>query len=259
MVYVRSCSSPSDGRLRSEPGLRGARGAPISPPLPCSNDRLGIREPHDAFRTGRPAASDCGYSPQPIGNTSNGAARATPSRWPVWRAIPSRNSRGVEVLPAQAVDVGAVRLQRRDAGVEGVGGVDGVRRTAGTRRPTRRRPRPTARGRRSSCSGKTQRLPASRTASSDRLADGDVVGLVEVGPAPGVAEVAGDHDLGPVPADHLGDGAAQRHAVLQDAVGQAEEVDVVDADDPRRLDLLGLADGAALLRGAGRRCRPRRW
>ena len=37
------------------------------------------------------------------------------------------------------------------------------------------------------------------------------------------------------------DRAAQRDAVLQDPVGQAEELDLVDADDPRRLDLLGLA------------------
>ena len=33
-----------------------------------------------------------GYSPQPMGNTSKGAACATPSRWPVTRDMPSRNS-----------------------------------------------------------------------------------------------------------------------------------------------------------------------
>ena len=41
--------------------------------------------------------------------------------------------------------------------------------------------------------------------------------------------------------------APQRHAVLQDAVGLLEELDDVDADDPGRLDLLGLAHAAALV------------
>ena len=78
-------------------------------------------------------------------------------------------------------------------------------------------------------------------------ADGDVVGLVEVAPAPGVAEVPGDHDVGTVPADLGGEQPAHGHAVLEDAVGLAQEVDRVDADDARRLDLLGLADDAALV------------
>ena len=82
-------------------------------------------------------------------------------------------------------------------------------------------------------------------------ADRDVVGLVEVAAAPGVAEVAGDHDL------RAGDGAprsaiarAQRDAVLEDAVRQSEEVDHVDADDRGRLDLLGLADRRGTRPGA---------
>ena len=79
------------------------------------------------------------------------------------------------------------------------------------------------------------------------LADRDVVGLVEVATAPAVAEVAGDHDLGPVAPDHLGDRPPQRHAVLEDAVGEAEEVDHVDPDHARRLHLLGLADPARLV------------
>ena len=81
----------------------------------------------------------------------------------------------------------------------------------------------------------------------DGLADGDVVGLVEVATAPGVAEVAGDHDVGTVPADLGGEQATHRHAVLQDPVGLVQEVDGVDADDARGLDLLGLADGPALV------------
>ena len=80
-----------------------------------------------------------------------------------------------------------------------------------------------------------------------RPADGDVVGLVEVLPAPGSVEVAGDHDLRTVPAYDGRERAPQRHAVLQDPVRQPQEVHHVDTDDPRGLDLLGLPDGAALV------------
>ena len=83
----------------------------------------------------------------------------------------------------------------------------------------------------------------------DGPAGGDVVGLVEVLAAPGVAEVAGDHDVGPVPSYDVGDRGAQREAVLQHAVGLLEEVDRVHPDDPGRLDLLGLAHPAALVGG----------
>ena len=72
------------------------------------------------------------------------------------------------------------------------------------------------------------------------LADRDVVGLVEVPATPRVPEVVRDHDLRPVPADDGTDRPAQRHPVLQHPVRQPEEVDLVDTDDPRRLDLLGL-------------------
>src|SRR3954467_10600573 len=42
---------------------------------------------------------------------------------------------GVEVLPAEAVDVGTVRLQRLHAEVEGVGGVHAVPAVGGAGRP----------------------------------------------------------------------------------------------------------------------------
>src|SRR5690625_2823522 len=138
-----------------------------------------------------------------------------------------------------------------------------------------------------SCSGKTQRLPASAAASSAarpvamwsawlspppsqvsrkllamrscgrtgpgtaahrgrRGAGGDVVGLVAPAALPGVAEVAGDEDLRAHVADHLGDPAAQRDAVLQHAVRLAQEADVLDPDDPAGLQLLGLPQRSGL-------------
>src|SRR5262249_32148407 len=76
---------------------------------------------------------------------------------------------------------------------------------------------------------------------------GDVVGLVEHPAAERLAEVPGDDDLRTVPA-HDGRGLApERHAVPQHAVGLVQELDDVDADDARRLDLLGLADASALV------------
>ena len=84
-------------------------------------------------------------------------------------------------------------------------------------------------------------------AVEDGASGRDVVGLVERSRAEGVAEVAGDHDLGPVLAHHPGDRGAQVEAIHQHPVGEAEEVDAVDAHDARRLDLLRLADGAALV------------
>ena len=189
-----------------------------------------------------------------------------PRRWPrrsagpCLRPKPSRNSRGSQFSQPRPVDVGRVGGQRRDARVEGVGGVDAVLGPRGSRTPTPARTPPHGSRPSASCSGKTHRLPASRDGVEHGPADRDVVGLVEVAAAEGVAEVAGDHDLRPVPADDLGQRSrAQRHAVLDDAVGQPEELDDVDADDARRLDLLGLADACGTRRGACRRCRPRRW
>jgi hypothetical protein len=79
-------------------------------------------------------------------------------------------------------------------------------------------------------------------------ADSDVVGLVEGVAAPGVAEVPRDHDLGPVPAYLSRQQTAQVQAVLQHAVRLVQEVHGVDADDARRLHLLGLAYDATLIR-----------
>ena len=200
------------------------------------------------------------YSPQPIGNTSNDAANATPIRCPVCRAEALEELPRVPVLPAEPVDVGLVRLQRVDARVEGVGRVDAVRRPRASRPPTPRGRRPTARGRRSSCSGKIQRLPASRTASSTALPDRDVVGLVEVAAAEGVAEVAGDDDLGAVPAHRprRSRAAARRRTPARRRAAAGTRPRRRPTTRGRR-DLLGLAQRAGTRRGACRRCRPRRW
>ena len=58
-----------------------------------------------------------------------------------------------------------------------------------------------------------------------------MVGLVEHARRPAVAEVAGDHDVRPVPADGARDVPSQGEAVLEHAVWVAEELDHVDADD----------------------------
>ena len=56
---------------------------------------------------------------------------------------------------------------------------------------------------------------------------------------------------GSVAADLRGDRSPQRKAVLQYAVGQAEELDLGNADDGGRRALLGLAHRARLLRAHG--------
>ena len=164
----------------------------------------------------------------------------------------------VEVLPAEPVDVGPVRLERRDAGVERVGGVDPVPRPAASRPPTPPVPRPTAPGRRSSCSGKIHRLPASRTRVEDGPADGDVVGLVERSCPERLAEVAGDDDLGLVTAYHLGDGGAA-------AATRTPPRRRGSRGTPRRRRPTIRADSicscsrtAGTRRAPARRCRPRR-
>src|SRR5829696_8463086 len=77
----------------------------------------------------------------------------------------------------------------------------------------------------------------------------DVIGLVEGPPAPGLAEIVGDHNLGAVLADDPADHSAQRHAVLQNPVRQPQKLHDVDTDELRRLDLLCLTHSAALIWG----------
>jgi hypothetical protein len=77
--------------------------------------------------------------------------------------------------------------------------------------------------------------------------DGDVVGLVEVAAPERLSEVGRDDDLGSMASYGGGDGGAERYAVLDDPVLEAEELHRVDPDDARRLDLLRLAHPAALV------------
>src|SRR5215218_3405384 len=77
----------------------------------------------------------------------------------------------------------------------------------------------------------------------------DVIGLVQGPPAPGLAEIVGDHNLGAVLADDPADHSAQGHAVLQNPVRQPQKLHDVDTDEFRRLDLLCLTHSAALIWG----------
>ncbi len=110
-----------------------------------------------------------------------------------------------------------------------------------------------------SCSGKIHRLPASRTASSRARPDRDVVGLVEVRAAERLAEVDRHRDVRTVLAHDRGDRTPQLDAVLQDAVGQSQELDLVDAHHARRRDLLAPRAAVRSRRGGSRRCPPPRW
>jgi len=69
----------------------------------------------------------------------------------------------------------------------------------------------------------------------------DVIGLVEHPRPPSVVVVAGDDDVGTMPAHRAGDVAPQRQAVLEHPVGMVEELDGVDTDDRGRGALFLLA------------------
>ena len=99
-----------------------------------------------------------------------------------------------------------------------------------------------------SCSGKIHRLPASRAASRTAATDRDVVGLVERARPEGVAEVAGERRsrAGAAGSPRPACGAAGRRT-RRSPSGRPRNSTVVDADDARRLDLLGLAHPAALV------------
>src|SRR5215211_3653075 len=76
----------------------------------------------------------------------------------------------------------------------------------------------------------------------------NVIGLVERLTTPGVPEVVGHHDLGLVPPYGRANRSPERDPVLQHAIGQPKKIHGVNADDPGRLDLLGLAYPSGLVR-----------
>ena len=125
----------------------------------------------------------------------------------------------VQVLPAQPVDVRRVRLERRHAGVERVGGVDPVRRRAGSRTPRPARTPPHGSSPSVELVGKTQRLPASRTASSTARPVAMWSAWLRLRPPQVSRKLPVITISGRCRRTDGGERAAQRHAVLQDAVG----------------------------------------
>ena len=196
--------------------------------------------------------------PSPSGTPRRWWPWAPPAGVPAGRAPPSRNSSRVEVLPAEPLDVGGMRLQRLDAGGERRRGVDAVLRLRRGGRPDLAYPAPPLQtsldllGEDPAVAGVADRIKR-------RPAGCDVVGLVQGATAPGVAEVVGDHDLGLVPADDRADGPAERHPVLQHPIGQTR-------GSPRRPRRRSPPRPPVPTRGPGgpppepaRRCPPRRW
>ena len=118
LPHHRGIGSPGadGGRVPSAPGrarhaaanatwvrIGTTRSSPSTGSKSCSNQDSykPPPTPRQASQTARGVGRWCGrftqsdgQSPQPIGNTSNDAAMGTPSRVPVGRAPPSRNSRG---------------------------------------------------------------------------------------------------------------------------------------------------------------------
>ena len=197
-------------------------------------------------------------SPQPMGYTSNDVAKATPIRCPVCRPKPSRNSAWVPVLPAEPFDVRRVGGERGHARVEGVGGVDRHARASGDPPTQTARTPPHGSTPSTSWSWKTQRLPASRTASRTACPAAMWSAWLRLRPPkvswklPVITISGRCRRMTAVISRRSG------HAVLQDPVGLVQELDGVDPDDPGRLDLLGLAHRAGTRRAPGRRCRPLR-
>ena len=99
-----------------------------------------------------------------------------------------------------------------------------------------------------SSSRNTHRLAASRTASITAWPTAMWSAWSRPPPSNVGVVVRHDHDLGPVAADHPRDVAAEGQAVLDHAVGMAEELHGGDADEGGRLPLLPLPHRARLLR-----------
>src|SRR5690349_9178796 len=85
----------------------------------------------------------------------------------------------------------------------------------------------------------------------ERDAGHDAVVPVGGAQVPGAVRVLDDEPVRPVPSDRRGHGHAGLAGVLHLAVGEAEEVDRLHAQGPRRVALLLLADPRDPLRGHG--------
>ena len=181
MVRVQPGEQPPEASDRQVRALRVAGGPRASRPSPSGT-------PRTARRTRRPAA---GRSRGPCPRGTRGGP-SSPSRGPSMYAACAFS----DSTPASKVSVVSTAWVGR----------------RGSRTPTPRVRRPTAPGSPLELLGEDPAVAGVAHGVEHRPADGDVVGLVEVAPAPGVAEVAGDHDVGTVAADLGGEqrGAAAR-------------------------------------------------
>src|SRR5215217_3077422 len=119
----------------------------------------------------------------------------------------------IKMLPAEARDVRLMCRQRSYPSLERGAGVDSVIRLRRIGSPDSLHTMPRIEAALGQLFGEyppvgcvTHRIYGGSTGN-------DVIGLVEGPPAPGLAEIVGDHNLGAVLADDPADHSAQRHAV----------------------------------------------
>ena len=152
----------------------------------------------------------------------------------------SARSRPSSFAPSSSVASGSgklalVRHQRLDLAVDRVGDVDVVRDAGRARRPSR--PASTVHGSKPSSASSRMRPTVARVGidrGDRRLARREVVGMARVDAVPVAIGRLRQHPVGRTCADHAGDVAAQLERRLDAAVGVAEEVQVVHADDRGR-------------------------
>ena len=185
--------------------------------------------------------------PSPSGRPRTRLAKATPIRCPVCRPNPSRNSRGSQFSQPRP-SMYAAWAASDSTPLSKVSVVSTPCSAAASRPPTPAVTPPQGSSPSTSCSGKTQRLPASRTASSTARPVAMWSAWLRLRPPNVSRKLPVITISGPVLAHH---GREHRAATARRTRGSPsgwrEELDDVDADDPRRLDLLGLAHAAALV------------
>ena len=147
---------------------------------------------------------------------------------------------------AQSLQIPAVRAQRGDAALDGVGDIDGV----GGPRPSWPS-RCTAPSRAPALRSQIAKHPAVAGIPGcvhPGQADRPMVGVVQAAPDRPRVGAAGHHQLRAAPADDGGDVPPERQAVLHHAVGIVQELDIVDPDLGGPGPFLRLPNGAAFRR-----------